>query len=319
MDNLAELPRNLTDFEERFATEAACVAYARNVKWPDGFRCRSCGFDSSWPVANGRRDECRRCGRQESVTSGTLFHQTKKPLRLWFRAITLWVTSKRGLSAMEMSRQLGIHYETAWTWCHKLRASVGAVFGKDKLSGVVELDETYLGGTDDRAHKGRSLAGKKALVVGAVEVQPTKTPRRIRLGRVRLEMAAAATSENLEDFAVRNIEQHAAARTDGLAAYNGLVDAGIGHQQIVIGKDSKLASKLFPAIHRVFSLFKRTFLGTFHGSVSHKHLPAYLNEFEFRFNRRNADTRWLLFGRVLESSPRLPPSYRQLTQAVVTP
>jgi transposase-like protein len=319
MDNFTEFPRNLTDFEERFATEAACIAYARKTKWPEGFRCRSCGGRASWPVANGRRDECRACGKQESVTAGTLFHQTKKPLRLWFRAITLWVTSKRGLSAMEMSRQLGIHYETAWTWCHKLRASVGAVFGKDKLSGVVELDESYLGGTDDRAHKGRSLAGKKALVVGAVEVQPTQTPRRIRLGRVRLEVATAATGENLEDFAVRNVEQHAVARTDGLAAYNGLVGAGIGHQKIVVGKDPKKASKIFPAIHRVFSLFKRTFLGTFHGSVSHKHLAAYLNEFEFRFNRRNAGTRWLLFARVLESSPRLPPSYRQLTQPVVAP
>jgi transposase-like protein len=270
-------------------------------------------------VADGRRDECRGCGHQESVTAGTLFHQTKKPLRLWFRAITLWVTSKRALSAMELSRQLGIHYETAWTWCHKLRASVGASFGKDKLSGVVEVDETYVGGTDDRAHKGRSLAGKKALVLGAVEVQPTQGPRRIRLGRVRLEVAVAATGENLVDFAVRNIEQRTAARTDGLASYNGLVDLGIGHQRIVVGKDSRRASKIFPAIHRVFSLFKRTFLGTFHGSVSHKHLPAYLNEFEFRFNRRNAGTRWLLFGRVLESSPRRPPTYAQLTQPVVAP
>jgi len=319
MDKPTEFPANMTEFEERFSTEAACLAFARKAKWPDGFRCRRCPSEVSWPVANGRREECRWCGRQESVTSGTLFHQTKKPLRLWFRAITLWVTSKRGLSAMEMSRQLGIHYETAWTWCHKLRASVGAIFGKDKLSGVVELDETYLGGTDDRAHAGRSLAGKKALVVGAVEVQATKTPRRIRLGRVRLEVADAATSANLEDFAVRNIEQHAAARTDGSSSYKGLVEAGIGHQQIVIGRDPKMASKLFPAIHRVFSLFKRTFLGTFHGSVSHKHLPAYLNEFEFRFNRRNAGTRWLLFGRVLESSPRSPPTYRQLTQPVVTP
>lgn len=319
MDKLAEFPRNMTEFEERFSTEAACVAFARKVKWPKGFRCRRCPSEVSWLVANGRREECRVCGRQESVTSGTLFHQTKKPLKLWFRAITLWVTSKRGLSAMEMSRQLGIHYETAWTWCHKLRASVGASFGKDKLSGVVEMDETYLGGTDDRAHKGRSLAGKKALVVGAVEVQPSKGTRKIRLGRARLEVAAAATSKNLEDFAVRNIEQHAAARTDGLAAYNGLVDAGIGHQQIVIGKDSKKASKIFPAIHRVFSLFKRTFLGTFHGSVSHKHLAAYLNEFEFRFNRRNAGSRWLLFSRVLDSSPCLAPTYRQLTLPVVTP
>lgn len=315
MDTLADFPRNLTEFEERFATEAACVAYARRAKWPEGFRCRKCGGAASWPVARGRREECRGCGHQESVTAGTLFHQTKKPLRLWFRAIALWVTSKRGLSAKELERQLGLHYETAWTWCHKLRAAVGKAFGTSQLGGVVELDETYLGGTDDRAHAGRSLAGKKALVVGAVEVASSG-----KLGRVRLEVASGATGTNLVDFAVRNIEQHAVARTDGLSSYGDLVDAGIGHQRIVIGKDPKQATKAFPGIHRVFSLLKRLVLGTFHGSVSHRHLPAYLDEFEFRFNRRNAASRWLLFGRLLEAAPRSSaPSYRQLTLQVVAP
>lgn len=312
MTNLTDFPRNLIEFEERFATEAACLAYTRKAKWPGGFRCSRCNGEGSWPVANGRREECRTCGHQESVTAGTMFHQTKKPLRLWFRAIALWVTSKRGLSAKELSRQLEIHYETAWTWCHKLRAAVGGAFGTAKLSGVVELDETYLGGTDDRAHKGRSLAGKKALIVGAVEVEQSG-----RLGRVRMQVADGATAANLEDFAVRSVEQHAVARTDGLAAYGGLVDDGIGHQQIVIGKDPKRATEIFPAIHRVFSLFKRVVLGTFQGSVSHKHLPAYLDEFIFRFNRRNADSRWLLFARVVGCAPRsTPPSYRQLTQPV---
>lgn len=312
MDLPADFPTNQLEFEAAFATEEACVAYARKAKWPEGFRCRQCSGTASWYLPGARRDECRACGHQESVTAGTLFHQTKKPLRLWFRAITLWVTSKRGLSAMEMSRQLGLHYETAWTWCHKLRHAVGAAFGQDKLSGVVEMDETYIGGTDDRAHAGRSLAGKKALVVGAVEVGPTN-----KLGRVRLEAAKGATGENLKSFAVRKVEQHAVARTDGLASYGGLVGAGIGHQRIVVGKDSKKASEIFPSIHRVFSLLKRTVLGTFHGSVSQKNLPAYLDEFEFRFNRRNAKNRWLLFARVLECSPlSLPPTYRQLTQPV---
>ena len=117
---------------------------------------------------------------------------------------------------------------------------------------------------------------------------------------------------------MRNIEQHAVATTDGLAAYNGLVEAGIGHQQFIIGKDSKRAVKVLPRIHKLFSLFKRVVLGTFHGSVSHKHLPAYLNEFEFRFNRRNSASRWLLFERVLGAAPGFsPPTIAQLTQPVV--
>jgi transposase-like protein len=117
---------------------------------------------------------------------------------------------------------------------------------------------------------------------------------------------------------VRNIQPHAVATTDGLAAYEGLPEVGIGHQQHVIGKDSKRAVKVLPRIHKLFSLFKRAVLGTFHGSVSHKHLPAYLNEFEFRFNRRNSATRWLLFERVLGAAPGFsPPTIAQLTQPVV--
>lgn len=292
-----DFPKNLMEFEERFATEEACLAFARAKKWPDGFRCTKCGGRESWPLRSRRVEECRGCRHQESVTAGTLFHQTRKPLRVWFRAITLWVTSKRALSAKELSRQLGLHYETAWHWCHRLRACVAATFGKEPLTGAVEVDETYIGGTDDRAHGGRSLAGRKALVAGAVEVRGDK------MGRARLEALPGATAQNLKDFAVRNLEQHAVAVTDGLAAYTGLPEVGIGHQSNVIGKDSRRAIKVLPRIHKLFSLFKRVVLGTYQGSISHKHLPAYLSEFEFRFNRRNAASRWLLFDRVLAAAP----------------
>jgi transposase-like protein len=309
--DLADFPRNLLEFEDRFRTEEDCVAYVRAVKWPDGFCCSRCGGRRSYPLRGRRQDQCADCGAQESVTSGTLFHQTHKSLRTWFHAIALFVTSKRGLSAKELSRQLGLHYETAWTWCHKLRATVGRAFGKDPLNGVVEVDETYVGGTDDRAHKGRSLAGKKALVVGAVEVRGKE------LGRVRLQNVPTAQKEDLTQFVADKVEQHAVACTDGFASYGGLVGAGIGHQKVVVGKDPSQASKLFPAIHRVFSLLKRTLLGTFHGSVSHRHLSRYLDEFVFRFNRRNAGSRWLLFHRIVGAAPgRTPPTMRQLTQPV---
>lgn len=311
---MTNFPRNLVEFEERFATEEACLAFLRAKKWPKGFRCPKCKGTEAWLLASRRVEECSGCGHQASVTAGTMFHQTRKPLRLWFRAITLWVVSKRGLSARELSRQLGLHYETAWHWCHRLRACVGAVFGKDQLEGVVELDETYVGGSDDRAHGGRSLAGRKALVAGAVEVHDGK------MGRARLERLSGATAEKLEDFAVRNIRSHAVARTDGLASYDGLPAVGIGHQKNVLGAAKGVAVKVLPHIHKLFSLFKRVLLGTFHGSVSHKHLPAYLDEFEFRFNRRNAESRWLLLDRVLGAAPaRTGPSLRQLTQQVVAP
>jgi transposase-like protein len=309
--NTEELPKTLVEFEERFSTEAACVAFVRKLKWPDGFVCSKCGNRTSWPLAP-QVEECRRCAHQESVTAGTLFHQTRKPLRLWFRAITLWVASKRGLSAKELERQLGIHYETAWHWCHRLRACVGEVFGKAPLTGVVEVDEAYVGGTDDRAHGGRSLAGSKALVAGAVEV------RGAAMGRVRLEKAEDATGEELQDFVVRNVKQRAVATTDGLASYAGLPEVGIGHQAHNTSEPGVVAIKVLPRIHKVFSLFKRVVLGTFQGSVSHKHLPKYLNEFEFRFNRRASASRWLLFQRVLEAGAAFRgPTLKSITQPVV--
>jgi DNA-binding Xre family transcriptional regulator len=311
----SDFPRNLIEFEERFGTEAACLAYVRGKKWPEGFRCSKCGGRASWPVRGGRQEECQGCGHQESVTAGTMFHLTHKSLRLWFRAIMLWVVSKRAMSAKELSRQLGIHYETAWTWCHKLRACVGTAFGQEALHGVVELDESYIGGTDDRAHKGRSLAGCKALIGGAVEVLASG-----KMGRIRLEHLAAADAKSLESFAVRNIEQHAVARTDGLASYNNLPMVGIGHQRNVIGPDSAKAVEVLPNIHKVFSLFKRVLLGTFQGSVSHKHLWAYLDEFVFRFNRRNSDNRWLLFERIVTAAPRSrPPTMTQIIHRAEAP
>jgi hypothetical protein len=309
--NTEDFPTTLLEFEERFATEAACVAYVRAKKWPDGFVCSRCKGRRSWSL-RANRDECRDCGHQESVTAGTLFHQTHKSLRLWFRAISLWVTSKRGLSAKELSRQLGVHYETAWHWCHRLRDAVGAGFGAKPLTGVVEVDESYVGGTDDRASKGRSLAGKKALVAGAVEVRAEG-----KMGRVRLEHCPNASAEILQAFVVRNVAQRSVATTDGLTSYIGLPDVGIGHQAHNTSEEGVVAIKVLPRIHKLFSLFKRCVLGTFHGSVSHKHLRAYLNEFQFRFNRRNSDSRWLLFQRVLEVAPtRFGATMRQLTQPV---
>lgn len=284
-----DFPRNLIEFEDRFATEADCLAYVRAKKWPQGFRCVKCGSNRSWPVR--KLEECAACGHQESVTAGTLFHQTRKPLRLWFRAITLWVTSKRSFSAKELSRQLGLHYETAWHWCHRLRACVGASYGKEPLNGEVEVDEATIGGTGDRARGECSLAARKALVAGAVEV------RGAGMGRARLERLPDATAESRRRFATRNIDAQATVARHRVSR----------------------AVNVFARMTRLFSLLNRVVLGTFHGSLSHKHLPAYLKEFEFRFNRRNSASRWLLFERVLVAAPGfLPPTLTQLTQRHVT-
>ncbi len=286
-----DFPQTLTEFEARFSDEKACLDYLRQVKWPDGFRCTKCGGQESWSVSSRRLDECKACGKQHSLIAGTVFQGTRKPLRMWFRAITLFVTSKRSLSAKELSRQLELHYETAWTWLHKLRRRVGTAFGKDKLVGAVEVHQCYLGGTDDRASRKRSLAGERAHLLGAVEIKAG------HLGRIRLEHSPSGDVENFKSFVSRNVERAQAVQTR---------------------KSGEPKSKPSCSMHRVFSLLKRTVLGTFHGSVSHKHLAAYLDEFEFRFNRRTSGSRWLLFQRVLEAAPKGPPAtLRKLTQHAV--
>jgi hypothetical protein len=314
MIEAAWFPRNIIELEEMFGSEANCVDYLRKLKWPEGFRCprQGCGGQASYTLTARRLEECRCCGRQVSITAGTVFHGTRKPLRQWFRAIWLFVTSKRGLSASELSRQVGVHHETAWTWGHKLRAAVTTLYGREPLTGAVEIDETFIGGTDDRAHGGRSLAGRKALVVGAVEVRRGKNGQPV-MGRARLEVAASSREEDIDPFLARNIKPGTVASTDGHAGYQNMQAKGFGHQRHIIGRDPKRAAKVLPLVHRLFSLVRRVLLGTYHGAVSHRLLPLYLGEHVFRFNRRNAQHRWLLCHRLLQAAAVFqPPTYLEL-------
>ena len=286
-----EFPRTLVEFDERFHDEATCVAYLRSCRWPNGFACPKCSGTKSWPVRT-RLEECAGCGKQTSITSGTVFHGTRKPLRTWFRALVLMLTSKQGCSALEMERLLGLAHQTAWTWAHKLRLLFDPA-ASSKLDGVVEIDETYLGGDDTAAHKGRSLAGKKVCVVAAVEVKGTA------MGRARVELVADATSRSLGDFTERNVDLGSTLHTDGAAAYISVAKRGYTHQPEVIG-NPKRAAKLFPHVHRIFSLVRRVLLATHQGAVRPHHLQRYLDEYVFRFNRRSSKNRFLLVQRALD-------------------
>lgn len=286
----AEFPRTALDFEEQFATEDACVAYLRARRWPGGFVCPKCAGTASWPVRE-RLDECTACGRQTSITAGTVFHGTRKPPRVWFRAIAMMLVSKQGCSAKELERLFGLAHETAWTWTHKLRRLMAAP--KDaKLDGRVEVDETYLGGEDDAAHKGRSVAGKKVCVVAAVE-DHGKT-----MGRARIALIADATAKSLGVFVEENVAKGARLHTDGLPSYESVAKRGYVHEREVVGAP-KSAARKFPHVHRIFSLARRVLLATHQGSVRPKHLQAYLDEFVFRFNRRTSTNRYMLVERLL--------------------
>jgi hypothetical protein len=160
---MEDYPRNLTELEARFSSEAPCREYLFRLRWPDGFRCRRCGGAKGWLLRSVLL-ECGNCGYQMSVTAGTIFQDTRKPLALWFRMMW-WVTSqKNGASALGLQRALGLgNYKTAWTWLHKLRRAMVRV-GRDRLTGSVEVDETYVGGLEEGV-RGRQTE-TKALVDG---------------------------------------------------------------------------------------------------------------------------------------------------------
>jgi transposase-like protein/ribosomal protein L37AE/L43A len=294
----ADFPTTLAEFTERFGTEQACRAYLIQKRWPEGFRCPRCGDNRVTHLVAWDRWECRNCRHQASLLADTALRGTRKPLRLWFLAMYLMTTSKGGISAKELQRQLGLKaYQTAWTWLHKLRA---AMVDPDRapLEGEVEADEAYVGGLEEGV-SGRQTE-TKAIVACAVE-------RKTRgLGRVRMQVVPDVSRKSLEGFLVAQVRLASTAITDGWNAYNRLTKAGFAHVRHVISASGRSASELLPGVHRVFALLKRWLLGTHQGAVSLKHLQAYLEEFTFRFNRRNAKNLTHAFQRLAEGIVRDP-------------
>jgi transposase-like protein/predicted RNA-binding Zn-ribbon protein involved in translation (DUF1610 family) len=297
------LPGSLSEFEARFSSEAACIEYLRDRRWGGQFRCPRCGESRAWQLRTRPLDQCVACDHQVSLTAGTVFHGTRKPLRLWFRVIAEVLFSKRGCSALEISRRFGLRYATAWTWLHKLRAAMDRSFG-DPLEGAVEIDETYVGGYAPGGRRGRSTESK-SVVVGAAEC------RGEHIGRIRLRLIPTAAAAELATFVLTSIVAGSTLRTDGYRGYCALGRRDYLHRPVVVGRGN--ASRLLPRIHRIFGLLDRWMLGTLHGATSRKHLQSYLDEFVFRFNRRTSANRLLLFDRLLVGAlRRAPTSYRRI-------
>lgn len=271
-----DFPETATEFDARFATEEDCWEYLYRKRWPDGFLCPNCSGREGWQLTRGRLIECAACGRQTSVTAGTVLHRTKKPLQMWFKAIFLMSTLKTGVSAKALQRLLGMTYKVAWAWTHKLRAAM-ATRPKERLQGRVEIDEAYIGGHEELMH-GRQHGEKKAIVVVAVEDLGDPS------GRVRLEAVPDASGRSLVPAVETNVAPGTTVHTDRWLGYVPLRKRDYRHLAEVAGV--KDAAQRFPHVHRTISLLKRFLLGTFQGSVSRKHLQSYLEEFEFRFNRR---------------------------------
>jgi transposase-like protein len=300
-----DYPRTLAELESRFSTEENCRAYLMALRWPEGFRCPKCGGTKSWPVGEGRLLECAACGRQTSVTAGTIFQDTRTPLRTWFRAMW-WVTSqKTGASALGLQGILGFRsYQTAWAWLHKLRRAMVRP-GRDRLSGTVEVDETYWG-AGEPGSRGRRL-DKRVLIAIAVERVGSG------MGRVRIRRIPDATADSLQSFIDDAVEVGSVITTDAWLGYDRVSKRGYRHNVTFLKGAKESPSELLPRVHRVASLLKRWLLGTHQGAVRFEHLDYYLDEFTFRFNRRKSHHRGKLFYRLAQQAVAVEPvPYKRL-------
>lgn len=294
---MLDYPKNLADLENRFSTEQDCRSYLFKLRWPRGFKCPRCNHDKYWQTKQ-ELFRCASCEFKVSVIAGTIFERTRKPLVEWFRAIW-WITSqKNGTSAKGIQRILGLgSYKTAWLWLHKLRRAMVRP-GRDRLNGLVEVDETVYGG-EKPGKRGRGSLGK-ILVMIAVEDKGDKG-----IGRIRLGTVPDASAESLNQFVKKAVTPGSTVRTDGWPGYSKL--EAIGYNHVVECQQYHIGESPLKLVHLVASLLKRWLLGTHQGAVSHEQLSYYLDEYTFRFNRRSSNSRGLLFFRLLQNAMDIAP------------
>ena len=295
-----DYPRTYQQFSSWFPDDVTCREYLGQLRWPDGFGCPRCGCGRAWRTGRGLW-MCAGCGLKTSATAGTIFHRSHTPLSTWFAAVWFVTSSKNGVSARGLQDVLGFgSYETAWAWLHKLRRAM--VRPERELLGnqpgtVVELDQSFLGGRSSGKQGGSS---DKAPITIAVERTSGG-----RLGRVRLELADKPGGLDIIEFASQVVAPGATIHTDGARMFARLTDLGYTHHaspSTKAGNKVENPDAVMPGPHLVSSLLKRWTAGTLHHRLSTQHMPYYLDEFTFRFNRRTSRARGMLFYRLLQQS-----------------
>ncbi len=265
---------NLMKLMLKFHKDEQCREYLEHVRWPDGVKCPRCESTKISRMYTRNQFDCDSCGYQFSVISGTTLHDSHLPLPKWFAAIYLMVESKKGISANQMKRTLEVSYKTAWYLCHRIRAAM-AVDNPVPLSKIVEVDETWVGGK--RKHVGHGYKGNKVVVAGAVQ----------REGEARLQVIDDRTREVLNEFMKKYIADNAEAiYTDDWPAYKGIADHDTRHETVNHSESEWVRGEVHTNyVENIWSLLKRSLVGSYH-KVSKKHLDAYLDELEWRFNNR---------------------------------
>jgi transposase-like protein len=275
-DFIMKTPKiSLLEWQERYGTEEACADTLFKYRWPNGFICPRCGNDSSWYITTRKVYQCSECRHQVSVTAGTLLHGTNLPLVKWFWAIYLVAADKGGISALRLSKHIGVSWPTARSILKKIRT---AMADRDSpyrlLDELIELDDTYVGGKK-AGKRGRGAEGKKPVIV-AVEHRPKGA------GFAAMEAVDTVSGKEIENFLKRHLKSGRVVRTDAFPAMN-IVEKSHEHEKKVTPPEE--TGTWLPLVHIIIGNMKTFLNGTFHG-VTHKYLQEYLDEFCYRFNRR---------------------------------
>ncbi len=275
---------NLMKLFDRFGTDKQCREALEQMRWPNGVKCLRCQSEKVYRIYTRDLFRCESCEYQFSVKTGTSFHDSHLALPKWFAAIYLMSESKKGMSALQLKRTLKVAYKTAWYLCHRIREAVKDA-DSSLLSGICEVDETYVGGKAKNMHKdvrarriqGRGSVGK-AMVLGAIA----------RGGKVRLDAAVTPDRETLKAFiAAKLADETTTIMTDDFPAYDGCGDHNTRHETVNHSAKEWVRGDVHTnTMENVWSLFKRSIIGSYH-QISVKHLDRYLDELEFRFNNRN--------------------------------
>jgi transposase-like protein len=293
---------NLVNLVERFGSDEKCRAYLTELRWPHGLQCPRCKWKGVSKINERDQYDCNVCRYQFSATSGTIFHDTHLPLWKWFLAIYLMIESKKGISACQIQRTIEVTYKTAWFLCHRIRAAMREVQA-ELLKGVVEIDETFIGG---RIHgRGRGFKGEnKTAVIGAVQ----------RGGQIRLKVIPYSNRFQFRKFVEETTDPKTGAiYTDENIRYKGIGDADTRHETVNHAEEQWVSGDVHTnSVESVWSLFKRSVVGTYH-KLSSKHLDAYLDELEHRFNNRSNEFLFRDTLLKLVKAEKLP--YEKLTRA----
>ena len=280
--NAVQFQKGLSEpaFERQYDTEEQCRAAVVASRWPDGFVCPACDGREHSVVKTRGLFQCTACRRQTSPIAGTIFASTKLPLRTWFRAMYHMTQTKQGISSIELGRRLGVTQTTAWKVKHKLKQVMLERDASKQLTGRVEIDDAYLGGERSGGKRGRGAAGKTPFVA-AVETTPDGKPVSIKLRRV-----SGFSGQALSAFAKRCLGPSCTVVSDGLRCFASVADAGCSHQTIKTGGGPAAARKpAFKWVNTALGNIKASIAATYR-AINSKHVPRYLAEFEYRFNRR---------------------------------